>query len=92
MTPRIDWLRVTVYAALLVGLCGLATLAGWLIERFIARYGPWIMAHADPIIAAVLTVWAGTMLRRRSATGRLTPCSSSASVSTPTGCLSRATG
>jgi len=58
MTPRIDWLRVTVYAALLVGLCGLATLAGWLIERFIARYGPWIMAHADGIAAVVLTVCA----------------------------------
>ena len=58
MTPRIDWLRVTVYAALLVGLCGLATLAGWLIERFIAWAGPWIMAHADPIIAVVLTVCA----------------------------------
>jgi len=56
MTPRLDWLRVTVYAALLVGLCGLATLAGWLIERFIARYGPWIMAHADGIAAVVLTV------------------------------------
>ena len=28
MTPRIDWLRVTVYSALLVGLCGLATLVG----------------------------------------------------------------
>lgn len=41
---RVDWLRVTVYAALLVGLCGLATLAGWLIERFIARYGPWVLA------------------------------------------------
>lgn len=58
MTPRIDWLRVTVYVALLVGLCGLATLAGWLIERFIAWAGPWIMAHADGIIAVVLTVCA----------------------------------
>ena len=58
MTPRIDWLRVTVYAALLVGLCGLATLAGWLIERFIARYGPWVLAHADGIVAVVLTVCA----------------------------------
>ena len=56
--PRIDWLRVTVYAALLVGLCGLATLVGWLIERFIARYGPWVMAHADAIAAVVLTVCA----------------------------------
>ena len=56
--PRIDWLRVTVYAALLVGLCGLATLAGWLIERFIARYGPWVLAHADGIVAVVLTVCA----------------------------------
>ena len=58
MTPRIDWLRVTVYSALLVVVCGLATLVGWLIERFIARYGPWIMAHADGIVAAVLTVCA----------------------------------
>ena len=56
--PRIDWLRVTVYAALLVGLCGLATLVGWLIERFIAWAGPWIMAHADGIAAVVLTVCA----------------------------------
>jgi len=39
-------------------LCGLATLAGWLIERFIARYGPWITAHADGIAAVVLTVCA----------------------------------
>jgi len=54
--PRIDWLRVTVYAALLVGLCGLATLVGWLIERFIARYGPWVMAHADAIAAVWPTV------------------------------------
>lgn len=58
MTPRLDWLRVTVYAALLVGLCGLATLAGWLIERFIARYGPWVLAHADGIVAVGLTVCA----------------------------------
>jgi len=58
MTPRIDWLRVTVYSVLLVVVCGLATLAGWLIERFIARYGPWIMAHADAIAAVVLTVCA----------------------------------
>ena len=58
MTPRIDWLRVTVYSVLLVGLCGLATLVGWLIERFIARYGPWVLAHADGIVAVVLTVCA----------------------------------
>jgi len=39
-------------------LCGAVSLVGWLIERFIARYGPWIMAHADGIVAAVLTVCA----------------------------------
>ena len=58
MTPRIDWLRVPVYSALLVVVCRLATLVGWLIERFIARYGPWVMAHADAIAAVVLTVCA----------------------------------
>lgn len=58
MTPRLDWLRVTVYSVLLVGLCGLVTLAGWLIERFIAWAGPWIIAHADAIVAVVLTVCA----------------------------------
>ena len=58
MTPRIDWLRVTVYSVLLVVVCGLATLVGWLIERFIAWAGPWIMAHADGIVAVVLTVCA----------------------------------
>lgn len=58
MTPRLDWLRVTVYSVLLVVVCGLATLAGWLIERFIAWAGPWIIAHADAIVAVVLTVCA----------------------------------
>ena len=58
MTPRIDWLRVTVYSVLLVVVCGLATLVGWLIERFIAWAGPWIIAHADAIAAVVLTVCA----------------------------------
>jgi len=58
MTPRLDWLRVTVYSVLLVVVCGLATLVGWLIERFIARYGPWVMAHADAIVAVGLTVCA----------------------------------
>jgi len=58
MTPRLDWLRVTVYSVLLVVVCGLATLVGWLIERFIAWAGPWIMAHADAIAAVVLTVCA----------------------------------
>jgi len=58
MTPRLDWLRVTVYSVLLVVVCGLATLVGWLIERFIAWAGPWIMAHADAIVAVVLTVCA----------------------------------
>ena len=58
MTPRLDWLRVTVYSVLLVVVCGLATLVGWLIERFIAWAGPWIIAHADAIAAVVLTVCA----------------------------------
>ena len=56
--PRIDWLRVTVYSVLLVVVCGIATLVGWLIERFIAWAGPWIIAHADAIAAVVLTVCA----------------------------------
>ena len=58
MTPRLDWLRVPVCSVLLVVVCRLATLVGWLIERFIARYGPWVMAHADAIAAVVLTVCA----------------------------------
>lgn len=56
--PRIDWLRATVYAVLLLATCAVATAVGWLIERFIARYGPWVLAHADGIVAAVLTVCA----------------------------------
>ena len=56
--PRIDWLRVTFWGALLLATCAVATAVGWLIERFIARYGPWIMAHADAIAAVVLTVCA----------------------------------
>jgi len=39
-------------------LCGAVSLVGYAIERFIARYGPWIMAHADGIVAVVLTVCA----------------------------------
>ncbi len=58
MTSRIDWLRATVYAVLLLATCAVATAVGWLIERFIARYGPWIIAHADAIVAVVLTVCA----------------------------------
>lgn len=58
MTSRIDWLRATVYAVLLLATCAVATAVGWLIERFIARYGPWVLAHADGIVAVVLTVCA----------------------------------
>ncbi len=58
MTSRIDWLRATVYAVLLLATCAVATAVGWLIERFIARYGPWVLAHADGIAAVVLTVCA----------------------------------
>lgn len=62
MTPRLDWLRVTVWGALFVA-AGLLLLGacGWLLlalERFIARYGPWVLAHADGIVAVVLTVCA----------------------------------
>lgn len=56
--PRIDWLRVTFWGALLLATCAVATAVGYAIERFIARYGPWIMAHADAIVAVVLTVCA----------------------------------
>jgi len=39
-------------------LCGIVSIVGWLIERFIAAYGPWVMAHADGIAAGGLTVCA----------------------------------
>lgn len=58
MTSRIDWLRATVYAVLLLATCAVATAVGYAIERFIARYGPWVLAHADGIVAVVLTVCA----------------------------------
>lgn len=58
MTPRLDWLRLAVYTGLLLATCAITTLAGWLIERMIAAYGPWIIAHADGIAAVVLTVCA----------------------------------
>jgi len=59
MTPdRIDWLRLAVYTGLLLATCAITTLAGWLIERFIAAYGPWVLSHADGIAAGVLTVCA----------------------------------
>jgi len=54
--PRIDWLRVTIYTALLLTTCAITTGAGWLIERMIAAYGPWVVDHADVIFAVVLTV------------------------------------
>ena len=47
-----------VWTALFVVLCALGVPVGYAIERFIARYGPWIMAHADGIVAVVLTVCA----------------------------------
>ena len=47
-----------VWTALLMTLCGIVSLVGWLIERFIAAYGPWVMAHADGIAAGGLTVCA----------------------------------
>lgn len=46
------------WTALLMTLCGVASIGGWLIERFIAAYGPWVIAHADAIVAVGLTVCA----------------------------------
>jgi len=51
-------LACLVWTALLMTLCGIVSIVGWLIERFIAWAGPWIMAHADAIAAVVLTVCA----------------------------------
>ena len=51
-------LACLVWTALFVVLCALGVPVGYATERAIARYGPWIMAHADPIIAVVLTVCA----------------------------------
>ena len=51
-------LACLVWTALLMTLCGAVSLVGWLIERFIAAYGPWIIAHADAIVAVGLTVCA----------------------------------
>ena len=51
-------LACSVWTALFVVLCALGVPVGYAIERFIARYGPWIMAHADAIVAVVLTVCA----------------------------------
>ena len=56
MTNRIDWLRIVVYSALLLVMCAIVTAIGWLIEQFIAWAGPWVLAHAEPIAAVVLTV------------------------------------
>ena len=51
-------LACSVWTALFVVLCGVASIVGWLIERFIAWAGPWVMAHADAIVAVTLTVCA----------------------------------
>ena len=51
-------LACSVWTALFVVLCGIASIVGWLIERFIAAYGPWVMAHADGIATVVLTMCA----------------------------------
>ena len=42
-------LACLVWTALFVVLCALGVPVGYATERAIARYGPWIMAHADPI-------------------------------------------
>ena len=51
-------LACSVWTALFAVLCALGVPVGYATERAIARYGPWIMAHADGIVAAVLTVCA----------------------------------
>jgi len=51
-------LACLVWTALFVVLCALGVPVGYATERFIARYGPWITAHADGIAAVVLTVCA----------------------------------
>lgn len=48
----------SVWTALFVVLCALGVPVGYAIERFIAAYGPWVMAHADGIVAVGLTVCA----------------------------------
>ena len=47
-----------VWTALFAALCALGVPVGYATERFIARYGPWITAHADGIAAVMLTVCA----------------------------------
>ena len=47
-----------VWTALFFVLCGVVSIVGWLVERFIAAYGPWVMAHADAIVVVGLTVCA----------------------------------
>jgi len=51
-------LACSVWTALFAVLCALGVPVGYATERAIARYGPWIMAHADGIAAVVLTVCA----------------------------------
>jgi len=51
-------LACLVWTALFFVLCALGVPVGYATERAIARYGPWIMAHADGIVAVTLTVCA----------------------------------
>jgi len=51
-------LACSVWTALFVVLCALGVPVGYATERAIARYGPWVMAHADGIAAVTLTVCA----------------------------------
>jgi len=51
-------LACLVWTALFVVLCALGVPVGYATERAIARYGPWVIAHADAIVAVVLTVCA----------------------------------
>jgi len=51
-------LACSVWTALFVVLCALGVPVGYATERAIARYGPWVIAHADAIVAVVLTVCA----------------------------------
>jgi len=51
-------LACSVWTALFFVLCALGVPVGYAAERAIARYGPWVLSHADGIAAVVLTVCA----------------------------------
>lgn len=58
MTPdrNRNWPFIVTWAVLLAALGCVGIFVALLIERFIARYGPWVLDHADWIFAVVVTV------------------------------------